>query len=138
MTRVSREIREGVLLTEGLIIASTHSGIGKTVVTTGLAGAIAGAGLRVQAIKPLEFTRGTRKRQPDQAFMDHLLRPMQVSEIITAPTAYEVSNVEWSRILHICRSLAYPVLIEMPGGGWLHPFPYKMLLSGMLRLWRGN
>ncbi len=115
MMQTNREILDGVLLTDGLIVASTHPGSGKTVMTAGLAGAIAEAGLRVQAIKPLEFTRGTRKRQPDQEFMNRLLKPMQLTEIITAPTACEVTPVEWSRILHICRSLAYPVLIEMPG-----------------------
>ncbi len=106
----------GQIMTEGVLIVGTHAECGKTIAATGLAGAMVQNGLRMQAIKPLEFAApGTLKQTLDQDYMNRVLRPLQRPENLIFDTFHAVTPVDWNRLIHYVQGMTYPCLIESPG-----------------------
>jgi dethiobiotin synthetase len=101
---------------EGLIITSTAPRSGKSVVTAGLASALLQEGMKVQAIKPLEFRSPMAIRQSmDQPFFDKATRALQTFTPIEVESAYDISNLTWARVIEATRKTVFPALIETPG-----------------------
>lgn len=101
---------------EGLMIVSTTPRCGKTVITAGIASALLQEGLQVQAIKPLDFRPPMVIRQSlDQPFLNKATRTLQQIDPIEVESPYDLSNMNWARVVETARKMVFPALIEPPG-----------------------
>jgi dethiobiotin synthetase len=101
---------------EGLLVLGTEAGCGKTALITGLAASLNEAGLRVQALKPLEFcTDVSFHKGRDQAYLNKITQQYMQVETLHAASPWEVTPVLWNRMIEHCKSLQYPCLLEGVG-----------------------
>lgn len=100
----------------GILIVGTMPQCGKTLVTAGIAGALAEMGFPVHALKPMTFTRSEiPKPQHDQVFLNLMTRVLHPPEIIQVDTPEGLSVMLWNRMIEQMRNMPYPVLLEAPG-----------------------
>lgn len=100
----------------GLLVTGAHARCGKTIAAAGLAGVLNDLGFHAQAIKPLSFQPGMSVRKGyEQAFFDRIITPLQSVELFSAESPSTLGQIEWQRLLEVCRKRVYPYILESPG-----------------------
>jgi dethiobiotin synthetase len=97
---------------EGVMIVGSDRQCGKTVVTAGLACALAASGFHIQAFKPLGIGPAGDE---DQQYIDKITQQFSAGQTLKADSPHEVSTALWHRMMEQLKSTLYPCLIEAPG-----------------------
>lgn len=97
-------------LSKGVIVTSDKPHSGKTVISSGIVGAILSLGLYAEAVKPYEYGIANN----DIKYIVQVTkRPSDYNPVLIDNWA-KTNTKTWNNLLSICRNFPYPVLLESP------------------------
>jgi cobyrinic acid a,c-diamide synthase len=96
---------------KGIIVTSSRSGAGKSLVCAGISGAILEEGLKVAPVKPLEYHEASN----DTTYFTTVTKLPVFYDTILLDDWVKTNRRNWVQLVNVCKSFTLPVLCEAPG-----------------------
>jgi dethiobiotin synthetase len=142
-------VKRGILVEKGIFITGTDTGVGKTVVAAGIAGALKQKGINVAVMKPVQSGGVWRKKRLVSLDLEMMRKAIGLTEDINLLNPYcleppmapflaaEISGIEikTKKILEAYWQLAekYEFLIVEGAGGLLVPIRDDYLMADLIK-----